>query len=399
MIPVQAFKSVPFSEIFASLDFHRVAVEISGAEAYRHASNRSGKVVPAAHSGYSTDDARRALDAEPGRLTDEELKALLSPAADPLLEEIAVRARDITRRRFGNTIQLYAPLYLSNECRSSCTYCGFSHENRIRRKTLTEEEILREADYLYREGIRHILLLTGEDYHHTPLSYISGAASLIGDRFASIGVEVYPLKEEEYATLRNSGVDSLTVYQETYDPERYAEVHRRGVKKRMRFRLECPDRGGAAGMRRIAIGALLGLSDPAAEVYMVARHARHLMRNYWRTQISVSLPRLRFAEGFEKVPGIPDRMFVRLLSALRLYLPDAGILLSTRETPGMRDNLAGLCVTTMSAGSRTDPGGYTGESGSRQFDIEDTRSVSAIRAMLIKRGLDPVCVDWAAEMK
>lgn len=349
---------------------------------------------------YSQEDVKTALSrAEEGRLTGLDFQALLSPAASEFIEPMAVIARHLTRKRFGNIIQMYAPLYLSNECRSECTYCGFSYGNQIRRKTLTPEELDREADILYEQGIRHLLLLTGEDYGKTPVSYIADCAQRIRDRFPSISIEVYPLKEEDYREMRDAGVDGLAVYQETYDPVRYKEVHLRGMKKRMEFRLDCPDRAGRAGMRKIAIGALLGLSDPAAEVYFTAMHAKHLMKRYWQTQIAISLPRLRTAEGLKNIPVIQDADYVRYLFALRLYLPDAGIILSTRETPFLRDKLSELVVTQMSAGSKTDPGGYSGSEADVQFDIEDRRSIHEVRQSLIQRNIEPVFLDWSNVLK
>ena len=329
--------------------------------------------------------------------------SLLSPGADQSLEQMAVAARELTRQRFGNVIQIFAPLYLSNECNSHCTYCGFSVGNNIRRKTLSMEELDREADTLYEQGIRHILLLTGEDYRATPVEYLERAALKIRDRFPSISIEVYPLKRDDYARLRPAGVDGLAVYQETYDPARYKEVHLQGMKRRMEFRLNCPDRAGQAGLRRISIGALLGLSDPASEVYMLGLHARYLMHQFWQSQVAVSLPRLRQATGVSNIPEVRDREFVRYLLALRLFLPDASITLSTRESPAFRDHMANLCITQMSAGSKTDPGGYAvseeGDRAAEQFSIDDHRSIFEIRSRLQKLGKDPVFLDWSTVLK
>lgn len=369
-----------FSTLFDSLSFPLTAGRIS---------SRSAAEVESALDRASSGIA----------LDQNDLEALLSPAARSYLEPMAGLAQELTRRRFGNTIQIYAPLYLSNECRSSCTYCGFSYENTIRRKTLTMEELQAEADVLYQTGIRHILLLTGEDYRNTPIRYLAEAARLLRDRFSSISIEVYPLKEEDYALLRGEGVDGLAVYQETYDKDRYAQVHLRGMKKNMRFRLECPDRAGRAGIRKIAVGALLGLSDPAAETFFVAMHARYLIQNFWQTQVSVSLPRLRAAQGLDEPPIIADADYVRYLCALRLFLPDAGLVLSTREGAVFRDHMSGLCITQMSAGSRTEPGGYSGMETGEQFEIEDNRSVAEFSRALRSRGMEPVFTDWSPILK
>lgn len=329
--------------------------------------------------------------------------ALLSETADAYLESMAVLARDLTLQRSGNVIQIFAPLYLSNECNSHCTYCGFSVGNSIRRRTLTMEELDREAETLHEQGIRHILLLTGEDYRATPVDYLEKAACQIRDRFPSISIEVYPLKKGDYERLRKAGVDGLAVYQETYDPVRYKEVHLQGMKKRMEFRLNCPDRAGQAGIRKIAIGALLGLSHPASEVYMLGLHGRYLMHHFWRTQLSVSLPRLREAAGVSEIPEVRDREFVRYLLALRLFLPDATMTLSTRESPAFRDRMANLCITQMSAGSKTDPGGYKvsaeGDRATEQFSIDDHRSIAEMRDRLKELGKDPIFLDWSSVLK
>lgn len=343
---------------------------------------------------------RRLIQCDTGSLSLEDFMLLLSPAAEEHLETMAQTARSVTHRRFGNTVLIYAPLYLSNECRSSCSYCGFSRENIMPRITLTEDEVLREAAILHKSGIRQILLLTGEDYRHTPVEYIASVSRKLRETFASISVEIYPLKEEEYAYLRECGVDGLTIYQETYNPDRYREVHKRGMKKRMEYRLDCPDRAGRAGLRKINIGALLGLSDaPAAEIFFLGLHARYLIKRYWRSHISVSLPRLRPAEGFPDVPVVSDRSYVQFLTALRLFLPDANLVVSTRESADLRDNLSEICVTVMSAGSRTDPGGYSESGAKEQFAISDSRSVREMQGAIEKRGKEAVFVDWSPLLK
>jgi len=338
--------------------------------------------------------AGTALDRE--KIGPEEFRALLTIDGLSLLEEMANRARQVTRQRFGATMELYTPLYLSNECRSSCTYCGFSYENQIRRKTLSLSEVAAEADVIHSHGIRNLLLLTGEDYARTPVDYIARSVALLRERFASIGIEIYPLKTEEYEFLREAGVDSLALYQETYDRERYKEVHLRGKKKDFVYRLSAPERAGQARMRSIACGALLGLAtDIEQEVFVLGMHARYLMQHFWQSRISISLPRLRPAAGFSTVPRVTDHRFVQFLCALRLFLPDAGLTLSTRESPSLRDALTRICITRMSAGSRTEPGGYTGQKNTEQFAIQDHRSVEEICMMLRREGLDPVMTDWS----
>ena len=325
----------------------------------------------------------------------EDFLALVSPAAGKYLEEMAVISKNITLERFGNTIQLFMPLYLSNECRSSCTYCGFRYENEIPRKTLTRAEIEAEADIIFGKGIRHVLALTGEDYSKTSYDYIMDAVTLLRKKFPSVSVEIYPLKTEQYAGLVNAGVEGLALYQETYDPEKYRIFHTRGMKKNLEYRLEGPDRGGIAGFRRIGLGVLLGLSDPYGELFFLGLHAGHILKNYWKTLVQLSFPRIRpTASGFQDIVPVSDREFVRFMLAFRLYIHDAGLVLSTRETAGFRDNMVGLGITSMSVESRTDPGGYSGSNELEQFAISDERTVAELTAMLKSRGFDPVKKDF-----
>lgn len=349
----------------------------------------------------TTEQAEAALlSVEAGHaLSEEQFYVLASKVADPLLEEMAVLARNITLQRFGRTILLYSPLYLSNVCYSKCTYCGFGFGNDIRRRTLTPEEIIADAEVIHAQGIRHILLLTGEAYRETPVQYIGDAAEALRSKFSSIGIEVYPLKEKDYAYLRERGVDGLTVYQETYDPERYKEVHLKGMKALMNWRLDCADRGGRAGMRRLAIGALLGLSDPTAEVISLGLHGRYLLKNYWQSQLSLSLPRLRPAAGVTDVPHIADRQYVRYWLALRLFLPDAGFALSSRESAAFRDHMMQICITQVSGGARTEPGGYSGLEATEQFSRDDTRSAAEMARAIEAIGKEPVFTDWAPLLK
>ncbi len=324
--------------------------------------------------------------------------ALISPAASPYLEELAARAQAVTRERFGRVIQLYAPLYLSNECTNGCVYCGFNRANPVRRVTLAPEQVEAEADALWRAGFRSVLLVSGEAPRAVPPAYLEDVAGRLHRRFASVSVEVYPLDEDGYTRLVAVGVDGLTVYQETYDPELYARVHPSGPKADYRWRLGAPARGAAAGMRRVGIGALLGLGPWRREAAAVALHALWLQRRYWETQVCVSFPRLRAAAGGIAPPHpVPDRDLVQLACALRLLLPDAGLVLSTREEPRFRDGLAPVCITHMSAGSRTEPGGYTHpEQAEGQFQVEDRRSPAEVSARLAGLGIEPVWKDWDA---
>ncbi len=383
---MQTLNHISFSEYSKQFSFNEVKTKI---ETINHDIKNTKKIIESI--------LYKAIE-EQHIKWDEFLYLISNPAID-YLEIIAQIAQRITRKRFGNAILLYAPMYLSNECKSICTYCGFSYRNQIKRKTLTIDEAITEANILYEQGIRHILLLTGEDYRNTPVSYIGEVAERIKDKFSSIGIEVYPLKEEEYRYLRTKGVDSLTIYQETYDPERYREVHLQGVKRKMDYRLDCPDRGGRAELRRIGIGALMGLSHPQAEVAMVALHAQYLLKKYWKTHITISLPRLRYAENFKNIPYISDKLYVLFLSAIRIFLHDVGLILSTRETPSFRDHVIPICITQISAGSKTEPGGYSGYDTTEQFQIEDHRSIPEIVEMLKRNHLDPVFTDWVSIMK
>ena len=339
-------------------------------------------------------DVQRALAAE--QLDNRDFMALLSPAAEDFLEEMAQKAHAITLRRFGRTILLYAPIYLSNECHNSCLYCGFSVNNPIPRRTLNLDEIERDARILHGQGFRHILLLTGEAPGTVGNDFIAAAAERIRPLFSSISIEVYPMETEGYKEMVDAGVDGLTIYQETYDPELYQQLHPSGRKRDYNFRLATPERAGEAGLRRIGIGFLLGLGNFRSEAFFAGLHGRYMMHNYWRTLLSVSFPRLRPAEGgFQPPNPVSDRQFVQLMCAMRLLLNDAGLVLSTRENAELRDNLLPLGVTQMSAGSCTAPGGYGEEdSATEQFTIDDDRTPAEIADLLRARGYDPVWKDW-----
>jgi 2-iminoacetate synthase len=325
----------------------------------------------------------------------EDYFALISPSADEYLEEMARLSASITLERFGKVIQLYMPLYISNECRSSCLYCGFSFENKIPRKTLTEEELRKEAEVLFQKGIQHVLILTGEDYSKTPVSKIASSVKILKEYFVSVSIEVYPMEVSDYQKIIENGGDGLTLYQETYEPFTYKAYHIRGVKKDMWYRLDGPDRGGQAGFRKIGIGALLGLANPLGELAYLGLHVQHLLKNYWKSFIQVSLPRLRPAKGeFQKIISVRDREFLRFLFALRIHFRDLGLVLSTREPAKLRDHLIGLGITQMSAESKTEPGGYQGMDTLEQFETEDKRSLKEIISLIQKKGFDPVIKDF-----
>jgi 2-iminoacetate synthase len=340
----------------------------------------------------------RALGTSPLERTLGDFAALVSPAAGERLEELAAVSHRLTVARFGRTMRMYAPLYLSNECLTTCAYCGFARELPIARKTLTPEETLAEARHLLRAGFRSILLLTGEHERRTGVDFLVEQVRMLSAEVPQLAIEVQVWSEEEYARLAEAGCEGVVIYQETYHPETYARVHLAGRKRGYRWRVLGPERAARAGMRRIGIGSLLGLHpDWRYEAIAMAAHARFLMRHYWRSQISVSVPRLRpSAAGFQPERPIEDRELVQLVCALRLLLPDAGLVVSTREAAEFRDGLFRVGITHASAGSHTEPGGYVapGEA-TEQFEIADLRSPAEVAGRLRELGYDPVWEDWA----
>ena len=346
----------------------------------------------------TTDQVQKYLYNTDSRYSLEKLLAFLSPAAANLLEEMAQLAHNITIQRFGRTIQLYAPLYVSNYCVNSCTYCGYSKANRTSPTRLTIEEALAEADILAARGFRHILLVSGSDANYITTDYLCQLACRLRKifRFSSISIEIYPMSQSDYGVLFAAGIDGVTAYQETYNRELYAGFHPAGPKSDYDWRLATHDRAAAAGMRRLGIAALLGLSDWRAETLALAEHASYLMKNYWKAQVSFSFPRLRPTCGItlENTFDVTDRDMLQMMVALRLCFPDAGIVLSTRESAELRDNLIKICVTRMSAGSKTNPGGYSGQPSTRQFEIDDSRTPSEIAEVINAAGSEAVWKDW-----
>jgi len=305
-------------------------------------------------------------------------------------------ARRLTLQYFGKTILLYAPLYISNECVNGCAYCGFNARSKIKRATLTIEEIMEEANYLRKQGFQHILVLTGEAREKVPVNYLKEVIKRLKEYFVSISIEVYPLTEDEYRCLVQAGADGLTIYQETYHLPTYRKVHLFGPKRDYWWRLGAPERAARAGMRRIGLGVLLGLYDWRYEAKKLAEHLRYLLKKYWQTQFQLSFPRINPAEtNFKVEHPVSDEELIQMICAFRLSFPQIPFVLSTRERAELRDQIFPLGITAMSAGSKTCPGGYSlGIKGGKQFEIADTRSVKEVCQSLTARGYEPVFKDW-----
>ncbi|MBP4136501.1 2-iminoacetate synthase ThiH [Flavobacterium geliluteum] len=342
----------------------------------------------------SAQDVERSLGKTKRNLDD--FLNLISPAAQSYLEQMAQECHEITKKRFGKTIQMYAPLYLSNECQNICTYCGFSLDNKIKRKTLSEAEIELELAALKTAGFDHILLVTGEANYTVNIQYFLKAISQIKNTFSLISVEVQPLSTEEYEQLHQAGVYSVLVYQETYHQQVYKKYHTKGKKSNFDFRLETPDRIGTAGIHKIGLGVLLGLEDWRTDSFFNALHLDYLQKEYWQTKYAVSFPRLRPAEGIIEPNFImDDKDLTQLICAYRLWNEDLEISISTRENEKFRNNIIPIGVTSMSAGSKTNPGGYAVDPQSlEQFEISDERSAQEIAKIITQKGYEPVWKDW-----
>ncbi|EHH1241142.1 2-iminoacetate synthase ThiH [Vibrio parahaemolyticus] len=344
-------------------------------------------------------DVERAL-AKPKRDL-EDFKALISPAAEPYLEQMAKLSYSLTRKRFGNTMSLYIPLYLSNLCANACTYCGFSMENRIKRRTLNRDEVEAEIDAIKRMKFDSVLLVTGEHETKVGMKYFREMVPIIKQRFNYLAMEVQPLDQDEYTELKTLGLDAVMVYQETYHPKTYAQHHLRGNKMDFRYRLETPDRLAKAGIDKIGLGALIGLEEWRTDCFFAAAHLDYLERTYWQSRYSISFPRLRPCAGNVPASGLQpksvmtDKQLVQLICAYRLFNPEVELSLSTRESPQFRDNVLPLGITSMSAASKTQPGGYaTEEVELEQFEISDERSAASVEDMIRAKGFAPVWRDW-----
>ncbi len=326
----------------------------------------------------------------------EDLAALISPAASPFLEQMARRAQTLTRKHFGKIIELFIPLYLSNYCVNGCSYCGFASDRPIERRRLTLEEIEKEALVLAQEGYDEILLLTGERCSSEDFAYLIEAIGLCRRYFNRVTLEAFPMEREEYQTLVAAGLFGITVYQETYQKALYERVHRWGKKQDYRYRLNTPERALRAGARAVGMGALLGLGEPRTDLIYLAAHVRSLYRRYWDAHFSISFPRLRpEVGGFSSPHAITDREQAQFIYAFRVVFPKFHLVLSTRESAAIRDNLAGVGISKMSVGSKTSVGGYyLDKNNACQFEIADHRSREAFCAALAERGLMGVYKNW-----
>uniref|UniRef100_Q3AR46 Tyrosine lyase ThiH n=1 Tax=Chlorobium chlorochromatii (strain CaD3) TaxID=340177 RepID=Q3AR46_CHLCH len=327
------------------------------------------------------------------------LASLLAPNATRSLESLAAEASAITRRRFGRTITLYAPLYLSNHCSNGCAYCGFASDRTTPRRRLEMEEIRREIAAMKALGISDILLLTGERTPAADFDYLRQSVALAAEEMQRVAVEAFPMSVAEYRALAESGCTSVTIYQETYNRKQYEALHRWGAKKDFLYRLETPARALEAGIKHVGLGVLLGLSDPIEDALCLYRHVRHLERRYWRAGFSISFPRLRPESGGYQPPfPVDDRQLARLIMAFRIALPNIELVLSTRESARFRDGMATLGITRMSVESRTTVGGYaeneTIKSSAGQFEICDDRNVEEFCAALRTQQIEPIFKNW-----
>lgn len=347
------------------------------------------------HSKTAT-DVRRALRKEHCSVDD--FMALISPAAAPFLEEMAVLSQKYTQERFGRTMSLFIPLYLTNSCANSCVYCGFHISNPMPRTILTFEEMENEYKAIKQLGpFENILLVTGENPAKAGVPYLAKALDIAKKYFSNLKIEVMPLKSEEYRELTNHGLNGVICFQETYNKERYNIYHPRGMKANFEWRVNAPDRMGEAGVHSIGMGVLIGLEDWRTDVTFMAHHLRYLQRQYWKTKYSVNFPRMRPAEngGFQPNVIMNDKELAQLTFAMRIFDHDVDISYSTRETPYIRDNMATLGVTTMSAESKTEPGGYhTYPQALEQFEVSDSRTAVEVCQRLKELGLEPVWKDW-----
>lgn len=354
---------------------------------------------------YSWDDtrdsirAKRPMDVEQALHTEkrtlEDFKALISPAAASYLEPMAQLSKKLTQKRFGKAIRMYVPMYLSNECTNICTYCGFSYNNDMPRRTLTQKEVIEEAEAIKKMGYDDLLLVTGEDHRKVHVDYFKKMLPLLQPHFSHISMEVQPMDQHEYEELLEYGLHAVLVYQETYHKEDYKKHHPKGRKSNFDYRIETPDRLGRAGIHKIGLGVLFGLEDWRTDSFFTALHLNYMERTYWQTRYSISFPRLRPYGSVTPKVEMTDRELVQLICAWRIYNEELELSLSTRESEHFRNHVIPLGITSISAGSKTNPGGYSVEPQSlEQFEISDERSPAEIAEMIKGHGYEVVWKDW-----
>ena len=343
-------------------------------------------------------DVERAIQKSKDLLSVDDFMALISPAAEPYLEQMAKLSREYTQMRFGKTISMYVPLYLTNSCLNSCIYCGFQHSNPIKRIILTEDQIMNELVAIKKIGpFQNLLLVTGENPRDAGVDYLEKAIRVAKKMFNNLSIEVMPLSTEEYAQLSQAGLFGVVCFQETYNKDRYKVYHPRGMKSKFEWRTNGFDRMGQAGIHKIGMGVLIGLEDWRTDVTMLAYHLRYMQKNYWKTKYSVNFPRMRPSENGHFQPNVimSDREYVQLMLAFRLFDHDVDISVSTRENKEFRNNITQLGVTSMSAGSKTDPGGYATYSQElEQFSVSDERTPQVVEADIRQLGYEVVWKDW-----
>ena len=348
------------------------------------------------YSRYTETDVKRALAAE--YLSIEDFAALLSPAAEPFLEQMAAKATIETRKHFGNSVYLFTPLYIANYCENYCVYCGFNCHNKIRRAKLDKDGIRREMEAIAKTGMEEILILTGESRKMSSVEYIGEACSIAREYFKNVGIEVYPMNTDEYKFLHENGADYVTVFQETYNSDKYETLHLAGHKRIFPYRLNAQERAIRGGMRGVAFAALLGLDDFRKDAFAAGVHAYLIQRKYPHAEISFSCPRLRPIINNDKInpKDVHEKQLLQVMTAFRIFMPFAGLTISTRERAGFRDNVVGMCATKISAGVSTGIGSHTDEEslGDNQFEISDGRTLDEVCDAIRSRGLQPVMNDY-----
>ncbi|MDD7794435.1 2-iminoacetate synthase ThiH [Clostridium sp. 'White wine YQ'] len=347
------------------------------------------------HENYTEIDVKKALAKD--TLSIEDYAAILSPAALPLLEDMARKSMEETKKHFGNSVCLFTPLYIANYCENHCVYCGFNCMNKIHRGMLSLEEIEAELKEIALTGLQEILLLTGESRHMSGVDYIGEAVKLASKYFTTVGIEIYPLNSDEYAFLHECGADFVSVYQETYNTDKYEQVHLRGPKRIFPYRFNAQERAILGGMRGVSFGALLGLDDFRKDAFAAGLHAYFIQQKYPQAEVSFSTPRLRpYINNADNNPNdVHEKQLLQVMLAYRLFMPFAGITISTRERAGFRDNVIGLAATKISAGVKVGVGGHSEEEkGDEQFEISDPRSVNEVHEMILSKGLQPVYTDY-----